>query len=41
MSMSLEKEISAKSYICLFKDKQKLKELFNFLSKIPTLFIEA
>ena len=41
MSMSLEKEILAKTFICLLRDKQRLKRLFNFSRKILILFTEA
>ena len=39
--MCLERETQVKIFICLFKVKRKLRELFNFSKKTPTVCIEA
>lgn len=41
MNTSLDKEKLAKTFICLLKDRQRHKKLFNFSSKIRILFTEA
>lgn len=39
--MCLERETQVKIFTCLFKVKRKLRELFNFSKKTPTVCIEA